>query len=177
MRTLLLALALLMAPAPAFAQYQPPNLTEQRAAMDRLAPLAGAWQGEGQVNFPAVAQVHHTEQVGRDIDGLVLTLRGAAYANAERTGDPVFQAFGFISYNDARDIYEIRSFAMGHAVTATGEFLPSGEFRWGFAPGGPVQIRYTIRFDETTWSEVGEMSYDNGANWQQTISMNLRRVP
>jgi hypothetical protein len=176
-RFILAAFALLLIPAPALAQgYRPPDLAAQRAAMDRLAPLVGRWQGEGDVRFPAAASVHHSEQVEREIDGLVITLRGTAYATAERNGDPVFRAIGFITYNDALRRYEVRSFAMGHAVTATGEFLPSGEFRWSFAPGGPVQIRYTIRFDATTWSEIGEMSYDNGATWQQTISMNLRRV-
>jgi hypothetical protein len=178
MRFLLAALALLLVPTQVMAQgYQPPDLAAQRAAMDRLAPLVGHWQGDGDVRFPTTANVHHNEVVEREVDDLVVTLRGTAYASAERTGEPVFRAIGFITYNDTLRRYEVRSFAMGHAVTATGEFLPSGEFRWGFAPGGPVQIRYTIRFDATMWSETGEMSYDNGATWQQTISMSLRRVP
>lgn len=178
MRLLIAALALLLIPASAWAQgYRPPDLSAQRTAMERLAPLVGRWRGEGEVRFPAVATVHHSEEVGSEIDGLVITLRGTAYASADGTGEPVFRAIGFINYNDTLGRYEVRSYAMGHAITATGEFLPTGEFRWGFAPGGPVQIRYTLRFDDTTWNEIGEMSYDNGATWQQTISMNLTRVP
>ncbi|MGQ0533540.1 MAG: hypothetical protein ACT4OF_12755 [Caulobacteraceae bacterium] len=176
MRFLIAALAILLAPAPALAQYRPPDIAVQRAAMDRLEPFVGRWQGEGDVRFPTAAIVHHNEHAERDVDGLVLVLRGVAYSDAERAGEPVFRALGFISYNDARGTYEIHSYAMGHAVTATGEFLPTGEFRWGFAPGGPVQIRYTISFDQNTWREIGEMSFNNGATWQQTISLNLRRV-
>lgn len=176
MRFLLAALALLLIPAPAFAQRQP-DLAAQRAAMERLAPLAGHWRGTVISTVPVAMTAHHDERVVAEIDGLVVTLRGTAYSTDAYSGTPVFQAIGFITYDDARQRYEVHSYAMGHAGTSYGEMLPTGEFRWGFAPGGPVQIRYTIRFDATTWYETGEISYDNGAAWQPMVTLDLRRVP
>lgn len=170
------ALALLAAP-PAQAQgYQPPNTAEQREAMARLAPLIGAWSGEANVRSPHAMLVHQTERVEAAVDGLLLITRGAGYDNAQHTGAPVFEALAVISYNDARDLYEFRTYAMGHAATATGQFLEDGAFRWSLAPGGPVRIQYTIRFDANAWSETGEISTDNGQTWTRTIDMRLTRA-
>lgn len=173
----LAAFALLQA-APAEAQgYRAPDLAAQRAAIERLAPLVGVWQGVAEVASPNRATVHQTERVERAHDGLLILFNGAGYRTAARTGDPVFRAFGVLSYNDVHRVYELRSYALGHAVTARGEFLPDGAFRWSFAPGGPVQVRYTIWVNGTAWRETGEMSYDNGQTWTQTLEMNLTRVP
>jgi hypothetical protein len=121
--------------------------------------------------------VHQTEQVERGLSGLVLIINGTGHATAERTGDPVFRAFAVISYNTRSDQYEVRAYTHeGHATTATGVFLDDGSFRWSFAPGGPVQVRFTITFDQTTWRELGEISMDNGATWTRTVDLNLQRA-
>ncbi|HRK62801.1 MAG TPA: hypothetical protein PLN53_00300 [Terricaulis sp.] len=172
------AFALLVAHgAPAAAQgYTPPNQAEQREAMARLAPLIGRWAGQANVLSPQEALVHQTELVEPAMDGLLLVIRGTGYATPAHTGAPVFEALAVISYDDARDIYEFRAYAHGHASTATGQFLEDGAFRWSIAPGGPVRIQYTIRFSGESWSEIGEMSYDNGQTWTRTIEMNLTRA-
>jgi len=157
--------------------YRGPDTTAQRAAMDRLAPLVGAWQGEANVQYPGPMLVHQTEQVERDLNGLLLVIRGTGHDNAARSGAPVFQAAAVISYDERQQRYEVRSYTHeGYVTTALGEFLEDGAFRWSFAPGGPVKIRFTIRIDGATWREVGEMSTDNGATWRQTIDLSLRRV-
>jgi hypothetical protein len=158
------------------AAWSPPNLDEQRAAIERLAPLVGRWQGEANLSSPHAAVVHQSERVERDLGGLVLVIHGTGHATAARTGEPVFQALGVISYDDRSDGYEIRSYANGYATTATGAFEQDGAFVWSINPGGPVRIRYTIRIDGDVWSETGEMSRDGGETWTQTISMSLNRV-
>lgn len=171
------ALALLAAPTLAGAQgYQPPNVAEQREAMARLAPLIGRWSGEANVLSPSTHLVHQTEQVETALDGALLVVHGTGYDNPAHTGAPVFQALAVISYNDTRDSYEFRTYAMGHASTAIGEFLPDGAFRWSLRPGGPVRIQYTIRVEGDVWTEVGEMSYDDGQTWTRTIEMRLTRA-
>jgi hypothetical protein len=179
MRFLLAALAVLLMPATAFAQggYRPPDIAAQRAAMERLAPLLGRWQGEALVQQPQTMTVYQTEQVELALDGIAMLVRGTGHANAERSGAPVFQALAVLSYDDVRRIYEFRTYARGYAATATGEFLDDGSFRWSISPGGPVRIRYTITITGDQWREIGEMSYDNGTTWAQTIDMNLRRLP
>lgn len=169
------ALCILAAPQ-AFAQaHQGPDLAEQRIAMERLAGMMGDWRGEAAVTFPATRTVHQSEHIESAMNGLLLVIRGAGYADATRSGEPIFNAFGVISYDDARDLYEFRVYNDGRAATATARFLDDGRLEWtmNFAP---VIIRYTITLGENSWREVGEMSRDNGATWMQTIEMNLTRV-
>lgn len=179
MRALLASLVLILTPTLASAQtgYRPPDVAAQRAAMERLAPLVGHWQGEVALQHPQQMTAFQTEQVEFALDGAVILVRGTGHATAERTGEPVFQALGVLSYDDQRSTYEFRTYAMGHATTAIGEVLGDGQFRWSINPGGPVRIRYTITVTGDTWREIGEMSYDGGETWRQTIDMNLRRIP
>jgi hypothetical protein len=176
MRLLLAALALLLLPTSALAQqYRPPDLAAQRAAMDRLAGMAGEWEGMANVIVPNPITVYQHERIERDLDGLLLVIHGTGYATAERTGEPIFRAFGVISYDDARQVYEFRVYNAGRAATAEARFLEDGSLEWAmnFAP---VIIRYRIRLGADTWNEVGEMSYDNGQTWTRTIEMNLTRT-
>lgn len=167
---------LLAGPAPAFAQaHQGPDLAAQRAAMERIAGMAGDWEGEAAVTFPAPRTVYQREHIERDMNGLLLVIHGNGFATPDRSGEPIFNAFGVISYDDARQIYEFRVYNDGRAATATARFLDDGRLQWtmDFAP---VIIRYTITLGANTWNEVGEMSRDNGATWTRTIEMNLTRV-
>ena len=162
--------------APAAQAQRPrgPDLAAQRAAMERLAPLVGDWQGQANVLFPVQRTVFQCEHVERDMHGLLLVIHGTGHATAERTGDPIFNAMAVISYDDARQIYEFRAYNDGRAVTAEARFLPDGKLQWqmNFAP---VLIRYTITLGANSWNEIGEMSRDNGATWTRTIEMNLTR--
>lgn len=178
MRFLFAALAILLLPTAAFAQgHRPPDIAAQRAAMERLAPLVGRWQGEARLQQPQAMTVYQTEEVELALDGVALLVRGTGHGDAERSGAPVYQALAVLSYDDARRIYEFRTYARGYVSTAIGELLEDGSFRWSINPGGPVRIRYTITITGDRWREIGEMSYDNGTTWQQTIDMNLRRLP
>ena len=168
---------ILFSPAPAAAQYRGPDTAAQRAAMERLAPLMGRWQGEANVFAPSNMIVEQTELVEPALDGLLLLIRGTGHAATGESARPVFQAMAVISYDTRRNQYDVRAYTHeGHATTATGVFLDDGSFRWSFAPGGPVQVRFTIAFDQTTWRELGEISMDNGATWTRTVDLNLRRV-
>ncbi|MBL8543386.1 MAG: hypothetical protein JNJ63_06210 [Hyphomonadaceae bacterium] len=182
MRTLVFALFVATFPALALAQeqsaqsYRGPDLAAQRAAIERLAPLVGRWEGEANVLGPRPMQVHQTERVERELGGLVLLIHGAGYANPDHSGAPVFEAMAVISYDERADRYEFRSYTGGHANTGSAEFLPNGDLRWSPAIPGPVQMRYTISFAGTTWREVGEMSRDGGATWSETITLDLHRA-
>ncbi|HET9232436.1 MAG TPA: hypothetical protein VFO00_14205 [Vitreimonas sp.] len=182
MRLSMLAAAVLTAlilitPAPAFAQqHRVPDLAEQRAAMARIAGMVGDWQGEANVTFPVQRLVHQSEHIESAMGGLLLVIRGTGYATADRTGAPIFNAFGVISYDDARDLYEFRVYNDGRAATATARFLDDGRLQWTM-DFSPVIIRYTIALNGDTWRETGEMSRDAGATWTPTIEMALRRIP
>jgi hypothetical protein len=173
----IVAAVLLFASQSASAQQaRGPDLAEQHAAMARLASMAGDWQGEANVTFPAPRTVYQSEHIETAMNGLLLVIRGAGHAAADRAGAPIFNAFGVISYDDARDIYEFRVYNDGRAATATARFLDDGRLQWTM-DFSPVIIRYTITLTENGWHEVGEMSRDAGTNWTQTIDMTLRRIP
>lgn len=171
----LVAACLFAAPAAAQPGYQPPDLAAQRAAVERLSGLVGTWQGAATVYGQQQLTVYQTERVERDLDGLLIVVHGVGHATAERTGAPVFQAYAVLSYDDRAQRYEFRTYTGGHATTATAQILPSGDLQWGF-DAGVMRMRYTIRFDATTWHEVGEMSRDGGVTWTRTVELNLRRV-
>lgn len=164
MRLIAFAAALLAAaflplePAQAQTGHRDPDLAAQTAAMQRLAPLVGHWQGEAEISGAHAMTVHQSELVETALDGRLIIFRGTGFATAERTGTPVFQAFAVVSYDDRRGVYEFRSYAWGYAGTSTGAFTPDGAFVWSPPPSGPVQTRFTIRFDANTWHEVGETS-------------------
>jgi len=188
MRTALIAAALaLSACATATAQTPPegapqpqvnfrgPDLAAQRAAMDRIAIAVGNWTGEAEVSFPARRTVYQTERIERGMDGLLLVIHGHGSADAERSGTPIFNAFGVISYDDARQVYEFRVYNDGRAATAEARFLDDGRLQW-VMDFSPVIIRYTVNFTADTWHEVGEMSRDGGATWTPTVEMSLTRA-
>jgi hypothetical protein len=167
-----------LAATPAIAQAQGhrgPDLVAQQAAMDRIAGMVGDWEGEADVTFPAPRTVYQREHIERDMDGLLLLIHGHGYADASRSGTPIFRAVGVISYDDTRQIYEFRVYNDGRAATATARFLDDGRLQWTM-DFSPVIVRYTITLGANTWNEIGEMSRDNGATWARTIEMNLTRV-
>lgn len=179
MRLVVLAavFAMLIADPAAAQHHRGPDTAAQRAAMERLTPLVGDWQGEASVTQPVVTTVHQTEHVEWALDGLLLVIRGTGYATAERSGEPVFAALAVISFNERSGVYEVRSYTHeGYVTNATGQFLEDGSFRWGFAPGGAVQMRFTIALDQDSWREHGEMSFDNGNTWTPTVQLDLRRL-
>jgi len=181
MRLISLAAAIfagvLLSAVPAVAQQRHgPDLAEQRAAMARIAGMAGDWQGEANVTFPVQRLVHQSEHIESAMDGLLLVIRGTGYATAERNTTPIFNAFGVISYDDARDLYEFRVYNDGRAATATARFLDDRRLQWTM-DFSPLIIRYTIALDGDSWREIGEMSRDGGATWTPTIDMALRRIP
>lgn len=167
--------ALVLVSQPAAAQQRGPDLAAQRAAMERIAGMAGDWQGEVAVSFPVQRTVYQREHIEHDMNGLLLVIHGAGFPTAERTGEPIFNAFGVISYDVTRQLYEFRVYNDGRAATATARFLDDGRLQWTM-DFSPVIIRYTITLGADTWHEVGEMSRDSGATWAQTVDMNLTRV-
>ena len=50
-----------------------------------------------------------------------------------------------------------------------------GGWQWGLEfPSG--SIRYTIKINNNTWSEIGEITMDGGKNWRKFFEMNLKKV-
>lgn len=87
-----------------------PNLDSQRAAMSQLDFLIGTWTSTG----------------------LVLLLEGTGRDRATNTA--VLRALGVISYDDERQVYQMRAFNDGRWLETDVTLLQSGRaIAWNFA--------------------------------------------
>jgi hypothetical protein len=96
--------------------YRGSDLAVQRVAIERLSGLVGWWSSVTNVAFPVQRTIYQTESVAPSMDGLLI--RGRGYADADHCGAPPFNAFGVISDDDARRVYEMRAHNEGRVVTA-----------------------------------------------------------
>jgi len=99
-----------------------------------------------------------------------LVIEGRGY---EPDGRTTFNALGIISYDVAKGVYTMRSYAMGDA----GDFpvtLTADGFTWSI-PAGPTTIRYNAVVKDGTWTEVGDRTVP-GKDPARFFEMRLTRI-
>ena len=145
--------------------------------MAALQPLVGCWAGQGWMQRSP--QERHTftsrECVRAVLGGTALAIEGEHRAT-EGEGRIVHQALGVIRYLSAESRYQFHAWlANGREGDYRGELTAPGVFVWHMpAQGRAPEIRYTIRFDETSWEETGEMRTPDG-QWRPFFQMQLTR--
>jgi len=168
----LLAMLLLLPPAPAAAQ--PPDMqamAAEREAMARLAWMDGVWRGPATTQTPSGPHsVTQTERIGPMLGGTIKVLEGRGYNPDGSTG---FNAFGIISWDPATSTYRLHSYAQGRAGDFT--LTPTADGYVWTIPAGPFSIRYTATLAGGTWTEVGDRIVA-GQPPQRFFEMHLRRV-
>lgn len=156
---------------------QPPELpTAQLAAIDRLAPMLGEWQGSGwiQMGPEGRSEFRQTESIREASGGTTVLVEGRGVADVDGREVVVHDALAVISFDAAEARYRFA------AHTGRGEHRDSeltivddGSMVWGFdTPRG--KVRFTIWIGEGTWREVGAFSSD-GEQWLPFLEMNLIR--
>ncbi|MDF1505895.1 hypothetical protein [Roseisolibacter sp. H3M3-2] len=177
MRPLLRAAALLSLAASALAA-QRPDPAPQRAAMERLAYMAGEWEGDGWIRDAASGRrttFRGGERVQRKLDGVALLVEGRFTARDSASGAevPVHVTLGVIAFDPREARYRFSTWlATGTAGQHVLELDPQG-WHWGFdTPAG--KVRYTFVLKDGTWHEVGDFSRD-GTSWERFFEMTLRR--
>jgi hypothetical protein len=144
----------------------------QREAMKRLSYMDGVWRGPAWAILPSGEKhtITQTERIGPFLDGSVKVIEGRGY----EAGDKVtFNAFGTISYDPAKSVYTLHSYAQGRV----GDFpltLTADGYVWEI-PAGPMTIRYTATIKDGTWREVGDRVMP-GKDPVRFFEMNLKRV-
>lgn len=145
-----------------------PDLDAQREAMRRLAFLVGTWSGEARAVRPggAVSPLAWTEAVQFKLGGLLLEIE--ATGRAQPDGNPVAQALGIVSYDDAAGVYRLRAFNDGRYMESDMTLdEASRELRWGFVVGA-VSARSVLRIDRRgDWIEHHEITI--GSRPPQTL--------
>jgi hypothetical protein len=143
---------------------QKPDLSAQRAAMQKLRFLVGAWSGRARI-WPGAnnsIELSQTENVGYKLDGLILMIEGVGVDNIDHK--PNLQALGLISFDDAAGIYHMRAFNDGRWLESTVELNEARQqLHWGFTL---AQIKTS-----------SVLQVDNNGNWTETHELSVNSQP
>lgn len=148
------------------------RMAAQQAAMIPLAKLDGVWRGPAWTLLESGEKhnVTQTERVGPFLDGAVKVIEGKGY---EPDGKVAFNAFATISFDPARRVYNLRTYAMGNS----GDFAltPTADGYIWEIPAGPMTIRYTVVIRDGKWHEVGDRIVP-GKEPVRFMEMSLARI-
>jgi hypothetical protein len=148
-------------------------MASQRAAMESLSFMDGAWRGPAWA-VTADGKRHdltQTERVGTLLGGTVKLVEGRGYEADGRTG---FNALGVISYNPATKQYSMQSYASRQAGAFPFRATGNG-FVWQIPAGPGAVVRFTATFEGGNWHEIGERVAE-GAPPIKIFEMRLKRL-
>jgi hypothetical protein len=154
MRTILGALALMLAAVPVNAQVADTAnvLTAQRDALGKFAWMDGTWRGPAVTRGPGGEhKVTQTERIGPMLGGTIRVIEGKGF-NAD--GSVGFNAFAVISYDPTTRAYDFHSYAQGRSGSFV--IVPTADGYVWEIPAGRATIRYTATLMDSVWTELGE---------------------
>lgn len=146
-------------------------IAAQREALAKLSYMDGVWRGPAWTILPSGKHaVTQTERIGPFLDGSVKVIEGKSYDAEGKVG---FNAFGIISYDPAKSMYTLHSYAQGNV----GDFVltPTQDGYIWEIPAGPTTIRYTAVVKDGKWREFGDRIVP-GKDPFRFFEMNLQRV-
>jgi hypothetical protein len=152
----------------------PPNMIEaKRAEMKKIDRFVGRWGGSGWIRQGKTRENFvGTEDVRRKIDGLALLVEGN-YKN--KAGKIIHETLAVLTPNLKTKNFDFQTY-LANGISGLYELKTSGTgWQWGFSfPGGAM--RYNIKIESDVWTEIGEMSRDDGKTWTRFFEMNLKKI-
>ena len=150
----------------------------QVEAVKKLDLWVGEWKGTGWASAGRDERYDFTivEKVQRKVGGSVLLIEGRGTRKAD-AGEAivVHEALAVVSYDDRAKRYRWRAHDLRGQDIDVDPKVGDGSIEWGFkSEDRGVTIRFTIKFDEKRWHEVGEASTD-GKTWHKFLEMTLER--
>ncbi|WP_439882646.1 hypothetical protein ACSX1A_05635 [Pontibacter sp. MBLB2868] len=159
----------------AFAQAPASPKPTVQEKMQALNWLTGKWQGQGWMSYgPNQKQTFdQTENIQYKLDNTLLQIEGLG-KNGNRT---IHDALALVSYNINTGKYTFNSYTAEGRQTSADATVENKKLIWQMEAGPNRKIRYTIWLDDKNqWQEIGEMSTDNGQNWNKFFEMTLQKV-
>jgi hypothetical protein len=152
--------------------FQPKKETTD--AIQRISFLTGNWKGSGWIQMgPQKNTFNQTETISSKVNGTVIQIDGQG-KDQQKSDLIIHQAFAIISYDVENSKYLMKAFSGdGGQIDADAKLLDDHTFEWGFSTAMTGQIKFTITVVNNKWTEVGEMSRDNGKNWYKYFAMTL----
>jgi hypothetical protein len=139
----------------AFGQADP--LAAQRSAMEKLAWMPGAWEGQSVTRTPeGEKRSVSSEAIRSAAGGLAIMIQGRHWRQLEGggRGDVVLDTAGMLTFDAASGKYKFATQLQdGKAGTFDAE-LKGDVFSWGFPVRGGA-IRYDITRENSQWNERG----------------------
>ena len=175
MKTKSLLLAICLLPMAGFAQMDFSKQSQEKLAV--LDLMVGTWEGTGYMMTPSGKETSNVkESIQYKLDNTILYIEGRGTKTMEDgSSEIVHDAVGIISYNSFTKAYEMNSFiSKGLSTKANVEIKDGNNIIWWYK-AGPATIRYSMNFENDTWTEKGERSMD-GENWQQFFEMQLKKI-
>jgi hypothetical protein len=150
-----------------------PDKAAHQAAMQKLAFLAGDWEGSGSIAMgPGPRRTFtQTEHIQFKQDGTLLLIEGQG--TSPHDGAVVHDALAVVTFDPKSGGYKFRSFAAVGHFADTEASVDGNTMVWSL-DAGPQKIRYTIKVDNGVWREIGERSAD-GATWTPFFEMTVKR--
>ena len=174
---MLLSALFLLAAAPVFSQAPTPPAARLEA-MKRFDLWVGEWKGSGwrSTGGDGRQEFRIDEKVQRKLGGTVLLVEGRGTGRTDKGQEVVtHEALALLYYDDKAGRYHWNSHDLRGGTIDAEPKLVDGGFEWGFrVEERGVTVRFTIRFDEKRWHEVGETSVD-GRTWNKFLEMTLER--
>ena len=136
-----------------------PDIDTQRLAMKQLEFLVGTWAGSARVlRGPGTfVDMDQTERPEYRLDGLVLLIEGIG--RDRKSGAPILQALGIVSYDDEHETYRMRAFNDGRFLESQVRLLETDrQLTWGFTVG-EFRTTSVLRITEDgEWAEHAELT-------------------
>jgi hypothetical protein len=156
---------------------QAPVASTAVTAMKQFDLLVGEWRGSGWSTAGTGQRVEFdlVETVAPKVGGAVLLIEGHGRArggNGERV--VTHEGLSLLYYDEPAARYRWNGHELSAGATDSEVKPVPGGLEWSLHARGST-VRFTIRFDESKWHEVGEVSAD-GAAWSRFMETSLTRV-
>ena len=144
------------------------------STMQAFAPLVGQWSGSGWVRTKTGKQVtfNQTEDVQFKLDGQLLVVNGIG--KDPTSGVNVFEAYGILNYDAQQKHYFFNAYTLEGQHTMANIDLGNNQFDWWFKTPNGGTVKYTLKYNDTSWTEDGNFSSD-GQNWYPFFYMELSK--
>ena len=174
---MLLSALFLLAASPVFSQAPTPPAA-QLEAMKKFDLWVGEWKGSGWDSRGGDRrhEFRIDEKVQRKLGGTVLLVEGRGTSRTDKGQEVVtHESVTLLYYDNKAGRYHWNAHDLRGGTIDAEPKLVDGGFEWAFRlEERGVTVRFTIRFDEKRWHEVGETSVD-GRTWNKILEMTLER--
>jgi hypothetical protein len=164
--------------ASAFTQLPKPP-ADQVEAMKKLQAWVGHWKGTGwaMMGPGQRSEFRINETIQSKVSGSVLLVEGLGKSKGPDGAEAIaHEALGVVSYDGKTKRYRMRTHDLRGQAVDTELKLIEGSAEWGFkVEDRPVSVRFTIKFDDKKWNEVGEVTLDEGKTWMKFMEMTLAK--